>query len=164
MCPRSVLSQGRSLNAAASGETIQPSTGVVLGGRLQRPRFTKWTPTPRNRTNVAISRSASSQTSRVMPSAEQKSSGPVWSYVVLWNRVVKHTTPSRYTEQCSEAPPTTSFIPAPRNIQRGSSHKVLFSSKEDRPHYLHPETWEIPGTTFVYRPISLLDTIGKLFE
>jgi hypothetical protein len=35
---------------------------------------------------------------------------------------------------------------------------------ETRPRDFHPETWEGPSLPSSYRPVSVLDTIGKLFE
>ena len=71
--------------------------------------------------------------------------------------------PKLYTEQGSDAPSAARWICPRRDFQSDSSHAVLLSRMEARPHYLHSETWEQPGTTLVVLPISRLDTNGKLF-
>ena len=69
-----------------------------------------------------------------------------------------------YTEKGSEAPSSASCIPPRRDIQRGSSCKYFPTA------WKHARIIPIlkPGKDTVlpsaYRPISLLDTIGKLFE
>jgi hypothetical protein len=49
-------------------------------------------------------------------------------------------------------------------IQLGASGAVLPNSMETRPRNFHTETRKKPSLPSSYRPISLLDTIGKLFE